>query len=173
MDEGKQGLHDYLLGKVNAVKLGEHAVLSRELTPTGFQHLILTLLDEEYMDAWKNPVKSKSKGLPKHTGGKKPYLLLMSQEVMKLKEQGITNVEELVGFLICVGSAGSIEWGTGRLVKKRSKRPLKYVDLENMFSGGRTKLNRILGELKEHDLLFYTQEGYFVSTKIIKKGRTK
>lgn len=168
-------LLDFLEGKTNAVRLGNDLVLSRDIAPNGYHQLYITPIDGDVplYKFWHNPKHSNKDSPPKHIGGKKPYLMLMTQEIVKLREQGVTNVEELVGFLACMSSTGNIEWGTGRLIKKRSKKPLRYEDLLKLFSGGRTKLNRILSELKEHDLLFNTQEGYFISTRFIKKGKTK
>jgi len=169
----RKELLDFLNGITNAVILGD-TVLSREIAPNGYQHLFLNTVEDNVniFEVWYNPKqKNSNKGPPKHTGGKKPYIMLMVDEVEKLRNQGVGNVEELIGYLVCLGKY--IEWNTGRLVQKRSKKPLKYADLQKIFPCGNRKLNKILAELKEHDLLFGTKEGYFVSTRFIKKGKTK
>lgn len=172
--EVEKDLVKFLNRQINAVRL--EVVIVRESLPNGVEHLLIRPACEEHKDllvteSWVNPKKPKASEQPKHTGGKKPYIMLMVSEVEKLRGQGVKNVEELIGYLVCLGKY--IEWNTGRLVRKRSKKPLKYADLQKIFPCGNRKLNKILAELKEHDLLFGTKEGYFISTRLIKKGKTK
>jgi hypothetical protein len=93
----------------------------------------------------------------------------MIDKLEELKATGIINIEELIGFLVCLGN--HIEWHTGKLINKRSKKQLKYTDLQKIFSCGKRKLDKILKELQRHNLLFNTSEGYFISTDLIKKGK--
>jgi hypothetical protein len=168
----EKDLFKYLNGEVNAVKI--EVVLVRERLPNGIEHLTVSTANEGRLllcEQWKNPKKKPRSDTPKHTGGKKPYIMLMVDEVEKLRKDGVKNVEELVGYLVCLGKF--VEWNTGKLIQKRSKKPIRYKDLQGIFPCGNRKLNRILGELKEHDLLFGTEEGYFISTRLIKKGKTK
>lgn len=164
-------LLDFLNGTANAVRL--NVVISREVLPNGSQYIVISSDEGVRYEFYQNPKKpaKKDRPPPKHTGGKKPYIMLMVDEVEQLREQGVSNVEELIGFLACLGKY--IEWNTGRLIHKRSKKLLKYKDLQNIFTFGNKKLNRILNELKSHDLLFSTQEWYVVATRLIKKGKTK
>lgn len=162
----------FLNKETNAVKI--EVVVSREMLPGGIEHLITTTADNDRLllcEQWKHPVKKRNSDSPKHTGGKKPYIMLMVEEVEKLRQSGVKNVEELVGFLACLGKY--IEWNTGRLIKKRSKKPLRHKDLQGIFTCGNRKLNRVLNDLREHELIFNTEEGYFISTRLIKKGKTK
>lgn len=105
---------------------------------------------------------------PKHSGGKKTYVMLMLQQFEEFKNKNINNIEELVGFLVCLSY--NMEWRTGRLVHRRNKKQLKYADLLKLFSGGKRKLDRIMKDLKKYELLTHTKEGYFISNKLIKKG---
>lgn len=165
-------LFRFISGEVNAVKLS--VILVKEILPNGIEHITVKAASEEdYLicQQWINAKKVASEKLPKHTGGKKPYIILMVDEVEKLRADGVRNVEELIGYLACLGRF--IEWNTGKLIRKRSKKPIQYKDLQEIFPCGNRKLNRILNDLKEHDLLFYTDEGYFISPKFIKKGKTK
>jgi len=160
----------FLNGSVNAVKQGE-LILSREIV--GSSHIIKVSLATDdttipMYEFWHNPKKIKASQQPKHTGGKKPYIMVMVAEVEKLRGKGIKNTEELVGFLVCLGQY--IQWHTGKLIHKRSKKPVQYKDLQGIFGYGNKKLNRILGDLKKHDLLYSTREGYFISSSLIKKG---
>jgi len=163
-----------LNGEINVARFD--GLIRREIMPNGVIHLIVSnyseseeemLLCEEY----RKPGREKNKGSPKHTGGKKPYIMLMTDEIEELKKKGVKNIEELIGVL---GSLGQhVEWNTGKLIHKRSKKPLQYKDLSTIFTYGNKKMNRILNDLKEHDLLYKSTEGYFVSGRIIKKGKKK
>lgn len=164
-------LLDYLSGQVNAVQV--EVSISREQAPNGTQFITIRQPGEEVAlySFWHNPKKATTKRKPKHTGGKKPYIMLMVEEVEKLKSQGVKDVEKLIGHLVCLGNY--IEWSTGRLTKGRGKKPLQYKDLLEICGCSNKKLNKMLGEMKEHDLLFGTQEGYFISTRFIKKGKAE
>lgn len=162
----------FMNGEVNVARID--CLIRKEIMPNGVIHLWVTntegeeiLLCEEYRKADDR----RNKGSPKHSGGKKPYIMLMTEEIEVLKSQGIKNTDELVGFLASLSKY--IEWNTGNLIQKRSKKPLQYKDLKEIFPYGNKKLNRILNDLKEHDLLFNTAEGYFISGRIIKKGKMK
>ena len=161
----------FLNGEINVVEV--RTIFVRENLPNGVQHTVARPVDDwdlVLLEAWKNPNQPAQNDKPKHAGGKKPYIMLMVDEVEKLRSQGVGNVEELIGHLVCLGKY--IEWSTGKLIRKRRKKPLQYKDLHDIFPCGNRKLNRILTELKEHDLLFGTKEGYFISTRFIKKGKT-
>lgn len=165
-----RNLLEFLNGNTSAAKV--EVVLAREELPNGIQHITLKQEDKLIYDFWVNPKKAKGeKPPPKHTGGKKPYIMLMVDEVEKLREKGVKNVEELIGYLACLGKYA--EWGTGRLIQKRKKTPLRYNDLQKIFTCSNNKLNRILSDLKKYDLLSNNSEGYFISTRLIKKGKTQ
>jgi len=162
----------FMNGEVNVARV--NCLIKKEIMPNGITHLWVAncegeeiLLCEEY----RKTGDRRNKGSPKHTGGKKPYVILMTDEVESLKSQGIKNTNELIGFLASLSKY--IEWNTGKLVQKRSKKTLQYKDLKEIFPYGNKKLNRILNDLKTHDLLYNTTEGYFISSRIIKKGRMK
>lgn len=163
----------FLNGEVNVARI-EFIVTRQPRMPNGAEHITAVPIDGEYIsfERWHNPKKEQSNNeTPKHSGGKKPYVMLMVEEIDRLRDEGVKNVEELLGFLVCLSRY--VQWNTGKLIRRRSKRPLQYKDLSEMFSCGNRKLNRILKSLQENDLLYSTTEGYFVSTRIIKKGKTK
>lgn len=167
----------YLNYETSTVIIGGYFMISREVAPNGYEFITESIINSEgkdtvYRQYWHNP-KSRvdNKKPPKHTGGKKPYLMLMINEVEELRNQGVKNVEELIGYVACLGKY--IEWNTGRLIHKRSKKPIQYKDLVEIYKCSKPKLNKMINLMKEHDLLYYTDEGYFISQKYIKKGKSK
>ena len=154
--------------------IGSYVV--REKSPNGTSFMTLRMPDgegEEFIvdTWWSNPNKpaKKDKDPPKHTGGKKPYLMVIVEEIEKLRKNGVKNVSELTGNLVSLGKY--IEWNTGRLIHDRTKKPLKYTDLQTILNCGNKKLNRLLGDMKEHELLYSTDNGYVISSRLIKKGK--
>ena len=149
----------------------------REKSPNGTSFMTLKMPNGEQeliIDTWwSNPKKpaKKDKDPPKHTGGKKPFVMCMVEEIERLKKLGVKNVEELSGYLASLGKY--IEWNTGRLVQTRTKEQLKYKDLQIIFRCGNRKVNRLLRDMKENELLYSTDSGYIVSSRLIKKGKNK
>lgn len=166
---------DFLNGTTDVLMLPIGSVLTRDKAPNAnFMTLKLPNGEKELIieNWWSNPNKlvKKDKPPPKHTGGKKPYIMLMVEEIEKLKKDGVRNVEEMAGYLVSLGKY--VEWNTGRLVRNRTKDPLRYKELQKIFGCGNKKLNRLLGEMKEHELLYSTDSGYVISSRLIKKGKT-
>ncbi|MDF2563710.1 MAG: hypothetical protein K0Q53_105 [Massilibacillus sp.] len=155
----------FLNKEINVIKT--EVIISREPTNKGTELIHFSVGEKELYQVWKNSNDNNVK--PKSTGGKKPYIMLMVQEVIKLKKTSIENIEEVIGFLVLL--AENIEWNTGKLINKRSKKPLKYVDLQKTYSGSKYKFEKTMKILKNNDLLTHTPEGYFISSKLIKKGK--
>lgn len=154
----------FLNKEINVIKT--EVIISREPTSKGTELIHFSVGERELYQVWKNSNDNNAK--QKSTGGKKPYIMLMIQEVSKLAGSGIDNIEEVVGFLILL--AENIEWNTGRVINKRSKKSFKYIDLQNKYSGSKYKFERIMKILKDNNLLIHTSEGYFISRRFIKKG---
>jgi hypothetical protein len=158
---------DFIEGRINAVKV--ETIISREQTKQGTELIHITIDNSDLYQFWHNPNKTKVRDSPpKHTGGKKPYVMLMIEQIETLRKKNISNIEELIGFMACL--AGNVQWHTGKLIHKRSKKQLMYADLLKLFSCGKRKLDRILKDLQVNDLMTHSQEGYFVSRELIKKG---
>lgn len=163
-------LFEYFNKTVNVARAS--VMISREEAPTGYQFIVIKdcATGDELYSFWHNPNKVvKKEAPPKHTGGKKPYLMLIIETVDGLRKTGVKNAEELIGYLVCLGN--NIEWGTGKLIHKRSKKALQYKDLQEAFNCGNKKLNSLLRTMKENDLLLKTEEGYFISSTLIRKGK--
>lgn len=163
-------LYKYLTHASN-IFVGELKI-TRDVAGNGWEYIRVCLPDGTELYAhWHNPKKKPRDSPPKNTGGKKPYLMLMIDEIEKLREDGVQNVEELIGYIVCLGK--NIEWNTGRLIHKRTKKSLRYVDLLKIYGCSKPKLNKMLRLMKENDLIYHTDSGYYVSSKYIKKGKMK
>lgn len=163
------------------------AKLTRDITDNNYEYLNLIAVDnvegkekdyDWYTGIWYNPNKKKPKDpkKPKGTGGKEPYMLIMQNRLIdlrkELRDKGIKNVEEIIGYLFILSQY--IQWSTGKLVKKkRSKKPLQYNDMVEIFDCSKPKLNKIISVLKDNNLLSHTKDGYFISTNYIKKGKSQ
>ena len=166
-----KGLLDFINGSKSSVLVS--AMLVKSVFPNGTQQITLEVEGKELYTFCHNPSKRKAKDpdKPKNTGGKKPYLMVMIQEIEKLKKEGITNLVEITGFLLFLGS--NIEWNTGRLINRRSKKSLNRNDIGKIVPWSRYKIDNMIISLEEHDLLFKTSDGFFVSRNIIKKGANR
>jgi hypothetical protein len=154
---------------------------SREIKSNGWEFYTETIIDPNdrskdviWHTYWVNP-HEKSKGKPKHTGGKKPYSMLMTEEIQnlrkKLKENGVKNAEEVLGYIFVLTEHS--EFNTNRLINKRNKKSLQYKDLLEVLDCSSNKLNKMIKILKDNNLLTHTNEGYFISQEFIKKGKSK
>lgn len=129
-----------------------------------------------YYGEYKDPERKR-----KTTGGKEPYIMLMTKEIQELRkkfiENKINNHNEIIGYLINLSEY--MEWGTGKLIDKRQRLkkkqlPLKYKDLLGVSGYSKTKFENILKVMKDYKLLWYSEEenkGYFISTIYFKKGK--
>jgi len=163
----------YLFGNHNAAITT--VVLLREPASDGMEHITIKTADGEntLYEFWhnSNKVAKQNKGPPRHTGGKSPYVKLMTEEIRRMQKEGLNGREECLGVLLYLSD--NIEWGTGRLINKRSKKPLQRADLSKVLGYSNEKLNRIIKNLKDNDLLAYSPEGYFISSRLIQKGTNK
>ena len=180
-------LRDYTDGKSNVLILDDRFTFKtvRDVASNGYEYIEEYIIEKEtgreyfFRKMWHNPrddiVKDKTKS--KNTGGKQPYFMVMINEVEKLKKLDIKDRLDIVGFITILGK--NIEWNTGRLIKTRSKKQLLYNDLLEITGCGKTKLDRILKTMRDNNLLTYVRPsadrdgGYFISSKIIKKGNMK
>jgi hypothetical protein len=157
------GLSAYINREVNAI---DGAVVSREIMPNGVECVYVSI-DGNVLYQFFAGKKKCTVDKPKHTGGKKPYLMVVVERIEGLRDKGIDNIEEMVGFMVCLGEL--IDWTTGKLRHKRSKREVTYSDLVK-HTGSKRKLDRLIKQLEAEELLFKTESGYFISREIVKKG---
>lgn len=154
----------------------------REIKSDGWEFYTETIIDPldrsknvVWHTYWVNPHEKKSKDKPKHTGGKKSYSMLMTEELKatreKLKKNGVKNAEEVLGYMFILTEHS--EFNTNKLIHKRNKKPLQYKDLQELFDCSNNKLNKMINILKDNNLLSNTNEGYFISQQFIKKGKSQ
>jgi len=167
---------DFYNNESDILPLPVGSYIVREKSPNGTNFMTLKMPNgdgkELVVDTWwSNPNKpaKKDKDPPKHTGGKKPYVMLMIDEIERLKKSGVKNSGELIGNLVSLGK--HIEWNTGKLINTRTKNPLKYKELQIILGYGNKKLNRLLGDMRDNELLHSTDGGYVISSRLIKKGK--
>lgn len=162
----------FLLGESKAVNLGSGNVISAEHYTDTWWQIILANDDEEVFRLNYNPKtkRDENKAPPKNTGGRKSYAMLMMKELDKIINADIPHKLETVGFITYMSRFA--EWGTGKIVKKRTKQPIKYEEMLEILSLGHKKLSDIITNLRSLDLLKHTSEGYFISPIIVKKGKT-
>ena len=177
-----KNLLDFKGRKTNVYIVGNF-MKQREVKADGWEFYTETIInlldrskDEVWHTYWINPNEKKpTKNKPKHTGGKKSYSMLMTEElkatIEKLKENGVKNAEEVLGYMFILTEHS--EFNTNKLIHKRNKKPLQYKDLQEIFNCSNNKLNKMLKILKDNDLLSNTNEGYFISQEFIKKGKSK
>lgn len=162
-------LLSYFSNESNVVEV--KALISREKTDKGMELIHISVDGKEVYSFWYNPVSEKKVSSPKNTGGKKPYVMLMVEKLEELRESGTNNVEEAIGFLVLLSD--NIEWHTGRLINKRSKKSLKYADLLSKYSNGKYRFEKLMKLLSDNNLLEHKPEGYFISRHLIKKGKER
>lgn len=176
-----KNLLDFINRKTNVVIIG-NLMKSREVKSNGWEFYTETIIypldrskDVVWHTYWINPKEKKTNDKPKHTGGKKPYSMLMTEElkatIEKLKENGVKNAEEVLGYMFILTEYS--EFNTNKLIHKRNKKPLQYKDLQEVFDCSSNKLNKMIKILKDNDLLSNTNEGYFISQDFIKKGKSQ
>lgn len=105
----------------------------------------------------------------KSMGGKKPYVMLMTQQLKYLRENGKVTAEQ-IGYLILLSP--NIEWGSGRLIGKKAT-SLKAADIQKVLGISHNTFGRLVKELKENKLMTVNKGGYFISTDLFKRGVTK
>jgi hypothetical protein len=165
----KEEMLKYLRGERNVVR--DEFILSRERgDKSDFILVQHPEIQEPIYSFWvSRQRRAKRTAGPKHTGGRKPYVMVMIQELTALIASGVP--ADVVGYLICL--APYIEWGTGKLLVGRKKRQMKAEDIAEVFKKSYRHTLRILDEMKKYGLLSCEEGGYFISRSLIKKGAAK
>ena len=166
-----ENLLDFFVGNVSVIKVG-NTILSSETAPNGsvLIHVTSAVTGNEIRSIWTSS-NDKPRDKPKTMGGKQPYLMVMINEIEVMKKSEFTagDINEQIGYLCCLGK--NIEWNTGKLINTKTKQALKYNDLMKLFKCSNKKLNRLIGQMKENEIIYGTAQGYYVSRRFVKKGK--
>ena len=158
-------LLDYLNHNTNV--FNANLTVGRETMPNGMEYLTFSLPDGTVIyDKWHNPKKKISRNPPKHTGGKKPYIMLMLEALRKMQGD---NVDLAISSAIMLSD--NIQWNTGLLVEK--KKPVNYEGLKKIFNCSNDKVSKRIKAMQETGILLKDKDGYKISTDFIKKGGAK
>jgi hypothetical protein len=106
---------------------------------------------------------------PKHTGGKRPYIMVM-------QDRSIDDLSiEARGLLFTIFMRNNIEWHTGKLINRRTKKPLTIKDISMLANVGILKTKGILAQLEKQKILSYNNraKAYFINQDFAKKGVPK
>ena len=164
-------IRQFLNGEINVIDLGSGVILSKEVAPSSeLWHLSVNGAEEKtfWVSSKPNDVKQPKKG--NYTNGKPPYTMAMSNPVKTLvsDENVQGDIFTQLGVLTALGR--NMEFSTGKLVNRRTKKPLTRKDILSITKFSHNKLDKILRDMKATGLIEHTADGYFVSRKYIKKG---
>lgn len=170
---------DFISGNRNAVK--DEFVLGRERN--GNSELILVSLpnsDRPLFALWNSPkakrrytLKKKDEVqdieikpvVPRGTGGKPVYVMLMVEEVSKINAS-IEAKGTILALINC------LEWNTGRIYRPRDKKSMTLAMLAAHLNIGKVKVKSIIKELTDANVVWYDKKtkAYYMNRKFIKKG---
>ncbi len=178
-------LLEFMQGERNAVR-GDF-ILSRERTATSEYCYVSAPQDSEefkpILKGWAKKVKPKrepiatTKKVPiadtpektRHTtGGKRPYVMLMQDNDTIIGKLSI-GASGVLMKLIC---GGYIEWGTGRVMDRRSKKPMTAKMISEKLGLKVADGKILLAELTTSKALRYDKKkrAYFIDRRLAKKG---
>lgn len=180
----KQELFEFLHGERNAIR-GD-LIIGRERTATSEYYYVSSPEEDNcipILKGWAKKIKPKLEPLvtikevglddaPKQTrhttGGKPGYVMLMQYKSAVMDKLSIV----ALGVLTKLIYSGCVEWGTGRLVNKRSKKPLDFKAIALKIGLKTAETKGIIAELTANKVLSYnrSQKAYFLDRSLIKKG---
>ena len=119
----------------------------------------------------EEPVGEIVKVRPKHTGGKRPYIMLMQDQRDTINNLSI----DAAGLIMKLLAGGFIAWNTGQIIDRRTKKALTAENISTRFTIGKNKLKAILKELTEYKIIKYdpSKRSYFFNARFARKGGGK
>jgi hypothetical protein len=179
-------LSEFIHGERNVVR-GD-LIISRESTATSEYYYVSSPQDKEefkpILKGWAKKIRPTQKSLPiadieripisealprpKHTGGKRPYVMIMQDKEFLINQLSIN----ASGALMKLTCGGCVEWGTGKVIDKRSKKPMTVKMICEKLGLKTAEGKIILSELTANKILMYDrkQKAYFVDRDFAKKG---
>lgn len=181
----KQELFEFLHGERNVIR-GD-LILSRERTATSEYYYVTSPQDNDkyvpILQGFAKKIKPKLEPLAimtevhkedkpektRHTTGGKPgYVMLMQDRADVMKKLSIP----ALGALMKLIYSGCVEWGTGRVIDKRNKKPLAFKAITTKIELKTAESKNVIAELTAHKVLRYdkSQKAYFIDRNLIKRG---
>lgn len=128
-------------------------------------------LKESPLDQEQEEVTNAREPPPKKSmGGKAPYVMLMTAKMSEMVREGKATAEQIGNMAML---SPCIEWGTGRLVKKRSKKSMSSADISKHLGVSERTWQRYFDKFKEAGLMSRGGDSYYISTDLFKKGGEK
>ena len=159
---------EFLAGRQNVVDLGGGVILSKELS-TSSELWHISVDGEEKKSFWvSNKQKQPKKG--NYTGGRASYVMVMQKAVESFMRDEKAKGDKLLQLGILNALCGCVEFKTGKLVNRKTKQVMQRKDIMKVTGIGKSKLDRILQDMKSNGIITRTNDGYFVSRDFIKKG---
>lgn len=184
----KKETREYLQGERNAVK--DEFIVSRERCGSSeYVCISLPQNEEPIYKGWAKRIKVKANSMsqeealvtvnvgvetpvvvktPRHTGGKRPYIMLMQDREDIVKGLSL----DASGLFLKIMFGGYVEWHTGKVICRRTKEPMTKDKIGKTFGIGKVRIKALLGELTAKDVLHYDKKerSYFVDRRLAKKG---
>jgi len=160
-------LQEFINDDKNSIK--QEFIISKEVMPNGYYHVYVKSddLQQCLFEFYFNPKTwSKKDAPPKHTGGKKPYVMLM---IEKLSD--IVGENSDIAIASAIRLISNIQWNTGLLCDKK-KKPMTFEMLREFFKCSKGNMSKRINAMEHYKILNKTKEGYVVSPDFIKKGGT-
>ena len=176
----KKELLEYINGERNVVQ--DEFIISRGKTGNGSELIFVNTPDVEtpLYALWNSKRETRKRKIkvidggetvkiekvaPKGTGGEPAYIMIMLKEIENLKIS-----LEASGLLLKLFK--SIEWNTGRLIRKRDKIALTKEMIAEQFGIGRVKTKKLLAELTDNKVLRYDRKtkAYYLNKNVVRKG---
>jgi len=135
-------------------------------------HFINKDTGQEFHSQWVRKSRVFSNEIPKgeYTGGAEPYVMLFYRRIEKVFKGDYTGHRLIqLGALNVLSSF--VQMGTGKLINKRTKQPLKQKDIAKALGVSIRTTAEILSNLKENGFLERKEGAYFIKRYFIAKGR--
>lgn len=182
MDETTIQVGEFLRGERNAVR-GDFIISREQTKKSSFCFVSMASQDEpkHILAGWAKPIKPEPLATirkvgveeqevktKKHTGGKRPYIMLMQDKAAVVKELSLG----ASGLMFKIIASGCIEWHTGRIIKKRSKKPMTFAMICSEFGLKSAEGKDILRELGDSGIVNYdnSKKAYFLDRTFASKG---
>jgi hypothetical protein len=157
----------------NAVQ--KNLMIGRERLDTGAELIVVTdyegTMPKIIISGWRSKNKHQRKNaIPKHTGGKPSYIKLYSRFFEKLQQQGQQPKLKDAEIGTALRIAAFADWKTGKLIDKKTKKPLNLAALSNKLGySKRTMIDRVEalqenGIIKQRDGCYYMNREYFAKS---------